>query len=169
MDHEDMAMLNKFKQVQQEWGGSSEVIDHWLETRQQLIVEFCKLAALEPSSTGSKVSKLPTPGELQVFCQHLVDYISEGHFKIYDMVMNRWKDTGFEVTDEIDQTYTKITLTTEPLLEFTDTYAAISVDNPLEGFDDDMSKLGEIIELRFEVEDKLIQLIAESLAVPPGA
>jgi regulator of sigma D len=73
------------------------------------------------------------------------------------------------VTDEIDQTYTKITLTTEPLLEFTDTYAAISVDNPLEGFDDDMSKLGEIIELRFEVEDKLIQLIAESLAVPPGA
>ncbi|MEZ9063555.1 Rsd/AlgQ family anti-sigma factor, partial [Vibrio sp. 10N.247.311.49] len=40
-----MVMLNKFKQIQEQWGGSNEVIDHWLETRQSLIVEYCKLGA----------------------------------------------------------------------------------------------------------------------------
>lgn len=162
-------MLNKFKQTQAQWGGSSEVIDHWLETRQSLIVEYCKLAALQPSSAKSSLSTLPTPDELQVFCQHVVDYISEGHFKIYDMVMDKWKSTGFEATDEINRTYARIVLTTEPLLNFTDKYAAVSAEDTLESFDSDLSLIGEIIEVRFEVEDELIQLIANSLAVPPGA
>ncbi|AAO09673.1 Rsd/AlgQ family anti-sigma factor [Vibrio vulnificus] len=164
-----MVMLKKFKQTQEQWGGSSEVIDHWLETRQSLIVEYCKLAALQPCSTKSNVLELPSPHELQQFCQHLVDYISEGHFKIYDMVMDKWRATGFEATTEINETYAKIVLTTEPLLSFTDMYASVGEDDPLESFEPDLSKVGEIIELRFEVEDHLIQLIADSLSVPPGA
>ncbi len=162
-------MLNKFKQTQEQWGGSSEVIDHWLETRQELIVEYCKLAALQPSSTKSSLSSLPTSEELQNFCQHVVDYISEGHFKIYDMVMDKWRSTGFEATDDINHTYARIVLTTEPLLNFTDKYAAVSEEDTLDSFDSDLSLIGEIIEVRFEVEDELIQLIANSLAVPPGA
>ncbi|KOO01911.1 Rsd/AlgQ family anti-sigma factor [Vibrio nereis] len=164
-----MVMLNKFKQTQEQWGGSSEVIDHWLETRQSLIVEYCKLAALKPSTAKESLSTLPTPQELQIFCQHLVDYISEGHFKIYDMVMDKWRSTGFEATDEINQTYAHIVLTTEPLLNFTDRYADVPEDDDLDNFDEDLSLIGEIIEARFEVEDELIQLIANSLAVPPGA
>ncbi|WP_159657693.1 sigma D regulator [Vibrio atypicus] len=164
-----MVMLNKFKQTQEQWGGSSEVIDHWLETRQELIVEYCKLAALQPSSTKSSLSSLPTSEELQNFCQHVVDYISEGHFKIYDMVMDKWRSTGFEATDDINHTYARIVLTTEPLLNFTDKYAAVSEEDTLDSFDSDLSLIGEIIEVRFEVEDELIQLIANSLAVPPGA
>ncbi|NIY85307.1 sigma D regulator [Vibrio hepatarius] len=164
-----MVMLNKFKRTQEQWGGSSEVIDHWLETRQSLIVEYCKLAALQPCSTKSAVSTLPTPEELQIFCQHVVDYISEGHFKIYDMVMDKWRSTGFEATDDINQTYAQIVLTTEPLLNFTDRYADVPEDDDLDTFDSDLSMIGEIIEARFEVEDQLIQLIANSLAVPPGA
>ncbi|CSB12402.1 anti-RNA polymerase sigma 70 factor [Vibrio cholerae] len=35
--------------------------------------------------------------------------------------------------------------------------------------DRDLSKVGEVLELRFSLEDQLIQLIADSLAVPPGA
>ncbi|NVD07670.1 sigma D regulator [Vibrio sp. JPW-9-11-11] len=164
-----MVMLNKFKKTQEQWGGSSEVIDHWLETRQSLIIEYCKLAALKPCSSKQALSSLPTPAELQNFCQHLVDYISEGHFKIYDMVMDKWRATGFEATDDINHTYGQIVLTTEPLLDFTDKYADVSEDDDLESFDSDLSLIGEIIEARFEVEDHLIQLIADSLAVPPGA
>ncbi|MFA0544213.1 Rsd/AlgQ family anti-sigma factor, partial [Vibrio sp. 10N.222.52.B7] len=39
----------------------------------------------------------------------------------------------------------------------------------LEGFDSELSLVGEILEARFAVEDQLIQQIADSLAVPPGA
>ncbi len=162
-------MLNKFKKTQEQWGGSNEVIDHWLDTRQSLIIEYCKLAALKPCSSKQALSSLPTPAELQNFCQHVVDYISEGHFKIYDMVMGKWSATGFEATDEINSTYSQIVATTEPLLDFTDKYAAIDEDDDLETFDSDLSLIGETIEARFEVEDHLIQLIADSLAVPPGA
>lgn len=109
-------MLKKFQQTQEQWGGSSEVIDHWLETRQSLIVEYCKLAALQPASQKTPLSSLPTPTELQNFCQHLVDYISEGHFKIYDMVMDQWRSTGFQATDEINTAYAKIVLTTDHCL-----------------------------------------------------
>lgn len=162
-------MLKKLKRTQEQWGGSSELIDHWLDTRQTLIVEYCKLAALQPCSAKTNVTELPSPKELQLFCQQLVDYISEGHFKIYDMVMDKWRSTGFEATDEINQTYGKIVLTTEPLLNFTDKYAAVSDEDNLDDFDSDLSLIGEIIEARFEVEDYLIQLIADSLAIPPGA
>ncbi len=162
-------MLKKLKRTQEQWGGYSDVIDHWLNTRQTLIVEYCKLAALQPCSTKTNVNGLPSPEELQRFCQQLVDYISEGHFKIYDMVMDRWRATGFEATDEINQTYGKIIVTTEPLLNFTDKYAAVSDEDDLENFDNDLSLIGEIIEVRFGVEDSLIQLIADSLAIPPGA
>ena len=162
-------MLNKFKKVQEQWGGSSDVIDHWLDTRQVVIVEYCHLAALSPKSNKKAVERLPTPQELQQFSQHLVDYISEGHFKIYDMVMDKWKSTGFSPTNEINKTYGKIILTTDPLLNFTDTYAYVDRDDTPDDFDSDLSLIGEIIETRFEVEDNLIQLIADSLAVPPGA
>ncbi|NGZ67871.1 sigma D regulator [Vibrio aestuarianus subsp. cardii] len=164
-----MVMLKKLKRTQEQWGGSSELIDHWLDTRQTLIVEYCKLAALQPCSAKTNVTELPSPKELQLFCQQLVDYISEGHFKIYDMVMDKWRSTGFEATDEINQTYGKIVLTTEPLLNFTDKYAAVSDEDDLDDFDSNLSLIGEIIEARFEVEDYLIQLIADSLAIPPGA
>ncbi|CCN35922.1 putative Regulator of sigma D [Vibrio nigripulchritudo SO65] len=161
-------MLNKFKQVQEQWGGSSEVIDHWLDTRQSLVVEYCELAKPQTVKVAA-VSGLPSPQELQRFCQHLVDYISEGHFKIYDMVMDRWKSTGYSPTDEINDTYGKIVLTTDPLLNFTDKYATIDEEDPLSKLESELSLIGEILETRFEVEDQLIRLIADSLAVPPGA
>ncbi len=161
-------MLNKLKKVQQQWGGSSEVIDHWLDTRKNVIIEYCNLAGTG-SSKKKVLGELPDPKELQQFCQDLVDYISEGHFKIYEMVMDKWKSTGFSPTGEINQAYDQIVLTTEPLLNFTDKYAEVAPEEALESFDGELSLVGEIIETRFEQEDYLIQLIADSLAIPPGA
>lgn len=162
-------MLNKFKSVQEQWGGSSEVIDHWLSTRQSLIVEYCKLASLQPCVAKSAVSELPTISEIDSFCQTLIDYISTGHFKIYDMVMEKWQSTGFTATNEITQTYEAILKTTDPLLNFADQFLDLNEDDDMNGFDKDLSRVGEILEQRFEEEDSLIQLIIDSLSVPPGA
>lgn len=98
-----------------------------------------------------------------------MDYISEGHFKIYDMVMQKWESTGFSPTEDINTTYFKIVNTTDPLLNYTDKYADVGVEDELEDFDFDLSQIGEVLEERFELEDQLIQLIAESLEIPPGA
>ncbi|UXI01149.1 sigma D regulator [Photobacterium sp. TY1-4] len=160
-------MLSKFEQVQKQWGGTSDVIDHWLMSRQQLLIDYCKLAGLPPFE--QKQRQLPTAAQLQLFSQQLVDYISEGHFKIYDMVMARWNATGYSPTEEISTLYSQITRTTDPLLNFADRYCDIAEDDELPDFDTDLSLTGELIESRFELEDELIELISESLACPPGA
>jgi len=160
-------MLSKFEQVQQQWGGTSDVIDHWLMSRQQLLIDYCKLAGLPPFENNSR--QLPTSSQLQLFCQQVVDYISAGHFKIYDMVMDKWKTTGYSPTKEISQLYANITQTTDPILNFTDRYCAIDDNDTLADLDRDLSDIGELLELRFELEDNLIELISESLACPPGA
>ncbi|MGX9419472.1 sigma D regulator [Vibrio sp. RC27] len=160
-------MLTKFETAREQWGGSSDVIDHWLSQRQSLIVEYCKLLSLQPNA--QTLTKLPTSSEMDSFCRQLIDYISEGHFKIYDMVMEKWRATGFKTTEEIDQTYANIVQTTTPLLNFSEKYIDMDAEESIEGFDEDMSLIGELIEIRFEVEDQLIQLILDSLSIPPGA
>ncbi len=39
-------MLNRLEKTQQQWGGYSDVIDYWLTLRQELLVEYCKVAGL---------------------------------------------------------------------------------------------------------------------------
>ncbi|MBP3143015.1 Rsd/AlgQ family anti-sigma factor [Aliivibrio fischeri] len=160
-------MLTRLNQFQEQWGGNSDVIDHWLSTRQDLLVEYCKLAGLPPFD--SSVSTLPDFSSIQSFTQHLIDYISEGHFKIYNMVMEKWDATGFSPTEEMSQLYAHITKTTDPILNFTDKYSKDDEELLLSDFDNDFSTLGEIIEARFELEDGLIEQISSSLAHPPGA
>ncbi|WP_087026703.1 sigma D regulator [Thaumasiovibrio subtropicus] len=160
-------MLSKFEQVQQQWGGNSDVIDQWLLNRQQLLTDYCKLVGLPPYEQAAR--QLPSSSQLELFCGQLVDYISAGHFKIYNMVMDRWNQTGFKATPEMTYTYEQIMATTDPLLNFNDKYAEVSEDDPLEDFDPDISAMGEMMEKRFDFEDQLIQLITESLMKPPGA
>ncbi|PCS23915.1 sigma D regulator [Candidatus Enterovibrio escicola] len=159
-------MLNKPEKAQREWIGNVDVINYWLTLRQQLLVEYSKVAGL----VGDYKKHLPSEDKLNHFCGALVDYISAGHFKIYDMVMERWQSTGFTTNSDIDALYARIIETTEPLLNFDDKYSNAELnENNFAGFDNDVSTIGEIIELRFEQEDMLIQLITDSLAIPPGA
>ncbi|EAS62743.1 Rsd/AlgQ family anti-sigma factor [Photobacterium angustum] len=160
-------MLSKFEQVKKEWGGHNDVIDQWLMMRQQLLIDYCKLAGLAPKEEANR--QLPTASQLSLFSEALVDYISAGHFKIYDNVMERWHQTGYSPTEEISTLYAKITLTTDPLLNFNDKYSEVKQDDLLESFDEDLSQVGELMELRFALEDKLIELISDSLSCPPGA
>ncbi|UJF19180.1 sigma D regulator [Vibrio sp. SS-MA-C1-2] len=155
-----MVMLKKVEQAQQTWGGNNEVIDQWLESRQELLIEYCKIAGLPPFAAAK--GQLPSAKDIQLFCQSLVDYISAGHFKIYDMVMSHWDTIGFTPTQDISKIYADITLITDPLLNFNDRYVAASQDN-LENFDIEISHIGQLLEERFSLEDSLLGLIAPSL------
>ena len=160
-------MLSKFEQVQKQWGGSSDVIDQWLISRQQLLIDYCKIANLPPFQSHTR--QLPTTDQLQSFSQALVDYLSTGHFKIYDMVMEKWQSTGYQPTQDIDQLYISISQTTDPLLNFSESYSGVRDEESLLKIDQELSTLGQLLERRFELEDQLIELISESLACPPGA
>ena len=75
-------MLEKYKNAQERWGGVSEIIDRWLKERQELLVLYCNL-----SDISSDPDKIERGGELKALCQVMVDYVSAGHFEIYDKLM----------------------------------------------------------------------------------
>lgn len=153
-------MYETFDHSKQRWGGCSEIIDYWLTLRQELLINYSNVAGL------NKIDKraLPTETEFATFCLSLMDYVSAGHFRIYKKVMDKWKASGMKATKETDLLYFQIVETTKPLVEFNDKYSVDEFpENRFERFDEDISRVGEIMALRFELEDQLIQLIADTI------
>ncbi len=75
-------MLTRLEKAQQKWGGSHTIIDKWLTERQELLVLYCKIAGFSPYD--KKDHALPDQLQIQTFCQILMDYLSAGHFEVYD-------------------------------------------------------------------------------------
>lgn len=152
-------MLTKLEQAQQAWGGTHNAIDHWLEERQELIVDYCKLEGLPPFQ---KTAALPSKDELQAFCQILIDYLSTGHFEVYDQIVSQCAENSAKSLSLAQNIQPKIVLTTEALVEFNDKYGDGNQDDDtlIKSLDNDMSKVGELLEQRFELEDQLLYALA---------
>ena len=147
-------MLTRLEKAQESWGGSHSVIDSWLEERQDLLVQYCKLAGLPPYERNDQA--LPAKAAIISFCEILVDYLSAGHFEIYDDIVKACQEKGPQSLALAKELYPKIASSTDIALNFNDQYAESADDNLLETFDKDLSELGEILEQRFEYEDELI-------------
>ena len=149
-------MLENCQSARERWGGVNEIIDRWLEGRQRMLVQYCDLCELtddEDSRTNTDTCEV----KLQSLCQILVDYISAGHFEIYEQLVKE----GQEFDDkkglkEATGAYKIIDPTTEHLLDFNDKYQET---DDLESLSSDLSILGENLASRFEAEDKMIEVL----------
>jgi len=145
-------MLENCKNALERWGGVSEIIDKWLEERQQLLVDYCALSDnvedLDNATCGIAVKNI---------CQILVDYVSAGHFEVYNQLINEAKEledeSGLRSAAELFKT---IDSTTGEILDFNDKYEEI---DDLDGIETDLSKLGETLAVRFESEDRMIEVL----------
>lgn len=147
-------MLTRLEKAQQKWGGSHTVIDKWLTERQELLVLYCRIAGFSPYD--KKDHALPDQLQIQNFCQILMDYLSAGHFEVYDDIAKACEQKGPHSQQLASELYPRISETTDTALDFNDKYAEVDKEDLLKDFDDDLSKLGEALELRFELEDELI-------------
>lgn len=153
-------MLTKGEQAQKRWGGANDGIDQWLTERQQLLINYFKLAALPPYE--SVRNGLPEVPEIREFCGQLVDYVSSGHFEIYGQLIQVGRENGSQIDDLMDDLFPLISDTTDIALDFNDNYGSIDSNNQLNNFDRDLSALGEAIELRMEFEDRLLHHLHEN-------
>ncbi|BDF95834.1 MULTISPECIES: Rsd/AlgQ family anti-sigma factor [Pseudoalteromonas] len=147
-------MLTRLEKAQQKWGGSHTVIDKWLTERQELLVLYCRIAGFSPYD--QKDHALPDQLQIQNFCQILMDYLSAGHFEVYDDIAKACEQKGPSSQKLANELYPRISETTDTALDFNDKYAEVDKEDLLNDFDHDLSKLGEALELRFELEDELI-------------
>lgn len=152
-------MYTRVQTARNKWGGSLGAIDSWLDDRQQLIVSYCKLAALPPFDT--KRTTLPSQANVQEFCQLMVDYLSAGHFEVYERIVSESATNGTNSRQLADSLYPKIAVSTDLALNFNDLYADHLSTRHSGAFDRELSELGQALEQRFEYEDQLINTLYE--------
>ncbi|MBI3899095.1 MAG: Rsd/AlgQ family anti-sigma factor [Gammaproteobacteria bacterium] len=132
--------------------GSQDSITKMVEERAQVLSLYCRLAGLEPYADGKH---RPDQKMLQEFCQILVDYIAAGHFGLYERIING-TERRREVSTLAQELYPRIADTTSLALDFNDKYDCGDHCDFSEAFQADLSRLGEELAVRIDLEDKLI-------------
>ncbi|MDV3241666.1 MAG: sigma D regulator [Methylocaldum sp.] len=85
----------------------------------------------------------------------LIDYISLGHFGIYQRIIDG-TERRRKVLELAENIYPRIAETTDAAVEFNDKYETLIGDGLKTHLEDDLSKLGEELAMRIELEDQLI-------------
>lgn len=148
-------MLEGCKTAKDRWGGVSDIIDRWLNERQELIVLYCSINGVDQLNNDKRSLVI----KLQALCQLLVDYVSAGHFEVYEQLNQEgleFNDGGIEIAQSL---YPQIESNTHLCLDFNDNCENIS---NLRSLQEAFSALGETLEERFMLEDKLIEILHES-------
>ncbi len=135
--------------------GTHFTIEKLMAERAEMLTLFCRVAGLEPFEHHR--GRIPAKELLQEFCQVLVDYLAAGHFSLYERIANG-TERRINVADLAAQVYPKISDSTQAALDFNDKYDGQYFEIAM-GFQDDLSKLGEILAGRIELEDRLIDEI----------
>lgn len=146
-------MLENCKNARERWGGVNKIIDSWLEERRVMLVEYCALSALKDPKQSDEVRG----GKLKHLCEILVDYVSAGHFEVYDQLIKEGREFGDKAAlEEAGKLFSVIDLTTEEALDFNDKY--LETDD-LDALERDLSRLGQTLETRFSAEDRMIAVL----------
>ena len=131
----------------------NSALDDWLAERNQLIVQYCKL-------TGARNQpELPEFKDLNLFCDILIDYVSAGHFEVYEQIVTACEVNGPSSIQLLEKLYPQIAETTDIVVDFNDKYSQKSESSMFKNLDNDLSRLGEAIAKRVELEDSLIDTL----------
>lgn len=150
-------MLEKCRNAKERWGGVSEIIDHWLEERQQLISRFVALPSLKVNGE--------LKAESEAFCDLLMDYLSSGHFEVYEQLLREGSEFDDGSLEKAQKLFPRIQDSTDYALDINDNGFDHLTDptvHQVREFADQMSRLGEMLEERFELEDEMIELLHNS-------
>lgn len=134
------------------WDYQDAALNHWLYDRQQLIQAQNNLIKLRPFK-----EKVWFEDELDALLTLLVDYISEGQFKILETIAQA-AELNPDVHLDKEIVY-KILQTNNDGVDFYEKYHNATSFTSLEN---DLSKLSEILANRFEWEDMLIEVYIQA-------
>ena len=154
-------MLNHLESLTARVGGTNKLVDHWLQVRKQLLVSYYNLVGIKP---GKESFTELNEKALDDFCHNLVDYLSAGHFSIYEQIISEME--GSSPLLAATQIYPQLEANTQQIMDYYDSSleTAIDHDNYLE-FQQVLSDIGEALEARFVLEDKLILLVLDAARV----
>jgi len=135
-------------------GRSREKLATLVKTRSETLSLYSELAKQRPFEADEVTSEA-----LQEFCQALIDYAASAHFQLYRYITDRL-ERRTPVLEVADKVYPQIVRTTDSILRFNDKYEAVDLLNGdraiLALLDSDLSRLGETLAERIQLEDQVI-------------
>lgn len=153
-------MLDNCENSRETWQAVESLLQSWLKERRDLLVKYTAIAAtLDRSATAESIN-----AGIERLCQLLVDYVSAGHFEVFYALQREgesFKD-GSEVM--VADIIPRIGDTTEVILGFEEKYPS----GDMAMLEADLSLLGEVLELRFALEDRLISGLHRRHAEQPS-
>lgn len=147
---------------QERRNNTSGLIDNMLVERKQLLSLLLKISDLEHVDSNESDQEI-----LEEFCQVLVDYIAAGHFGLYDRIIKK-TERRKNVADLALRIYPGIDRTTQTALTFNEKYDLENGERNLSDLHLDLSKLGEALATRIELEDQLIGVLKTPLETAPN-
>lgn len=146
-------MLTEVKNSTEQWGNVDKLIARWLKERQELILLYCKVDGLKQFSP----KETPITIRVQALCDILIDYVSAGHFEVYQHLMKEAEQFEEDYHQTIDRILPLIQQSTELALDFNDRYTASNLDQSrMDRLAQDLNALGLKMVERFDLEDQLI-------------
>jgi regulator of sigma D len=138
-------------------------IKQLIAERNNVLSQFYNLASHADQNPQNNEETLEL---LQEFCQDLVDYLATGHFEIYRRIEEK-EERRSEIVRLADQVFDKISETTAVAVAFNDMYDSSDNFNPevLKQLPEHLSKLGEELAIRIDLEDRFINTL---LSTAPG-
>lgn len=150
-------MLEDCKSAQERWGGVHVIIDRWLEQRRVLIERMVTLRE------RGEFTPTDTPA-IQVLCEQLVDYVSVGHFEVYEQLAieaEAFHDDSALL--KLKAVMPEIQESTEVAVEFNDKYDTKDHENEhFVALPFALQALTVVMAERFGLEDQLIKELHEA-------
>lgn len=143
-------MPNSSKDAKAQFAAVEELLTRWLRERRKVLGKYTEIVV----SLDTQGDTTALAQRQETLCSLLVDYISAGHFEVFHQLLEeaeRFADGSGELAQQL---IPAIGDTTEVILAYEEKYGG-NGDNT-EKLKRDLSALGEVLESRFELEDRLI-------------
>jgi regulator of sigma D len=135
---------------EQQFAAVEELLTRWLKERRELLGKYTEIVvALDSNSRGEGLTR--RQGAL---CEVLVDYISAGHFEVFNELLHEAESFADGSGALAGQLIPAIGDTTEVILAYEEKYGDGEIYP--DTLRRDLSSLGELLESRFVLEDRLI-------------
>ena len=143
-------MPHRNSDPKQQFDAVDDLLTRWLKERRQVLGKYTEIAVALDSNPQSEALER----QQKLLCELLVDYVSAGHFEVFDQLLNEAETFADGSGDLAKQLIPTIGDTTEVILAYEEKYAGGQVYP--DTLKRDLSSLGEVLESRFVMEDRLI-------------
>lgn len=134
-------------------GHSREQLAGLVSSRTETLALYSDLANRRPFAVDHGTERV-----LQRFCQALIDYTASAHFQLYRHLAENCERRQ-SVLSVAASVYPRIVETTDDILAFNDKYETAALTEGVAGLSDDLSRLGELLADRIQLEDKIIAVL----------